>query len=308
MDRFSTVHVLVAAWLLVGLAVVPGAVTANHDHEYTDFETTPDDRSPGADGVDYRFAVEVTDEFEGYERIESPEQIIFAVDGANLEPCSGGGEAFADLPHSLYVEGPDGDRTSLNVDAVVWDGEAALVGLGDGDQPAIGVGDTLVFELGGCVVNPAESGWYRGLVNAEGETPSGETANITAFSHYFGVCEGCASDEDARAELGPPPSGPVATATPTPTATPTLTATPTPTPTATATPTPTPTATPAPSPTPTATATSTPTPTAVSTGDAGGGTATSGTGATPSVSDGAGFAPLSALVALAVAGLYRRRR
>jgi len=292
----------VVACLLVGVAVGPAAVAASHDHEYTDFETTPGDRTPGADGVDYRLAVEVTGAFDGHESVEQPEQVLFAVNGTDLEPCAEGGEPFAELPHSLYVERADGGRAPLAVDGVVWDDDAALFGLSNGDQPAIGVGDTLVLELEGCVDGPDDRGWYRALVNAEGEAPDGETTRIDAFSHYFGVCEGCESDGDAREELGTPPSEPDATLTPTAT----LTATPTPTATPTAAPTPTatPTATRTAAPTPTATRSPSPTDPAVGTTEG----SPAETGTTPSVGDGAGFPPLAALVALVVASALRRRR
>ena len=292
----------VVACLLVGVAAGPAAVAASHDHGYTDFETTPGDRTPGADGVDYRLAVEVTDEFDGHESVEQPERVLFAVDGTALEPCAEGGEPFAEFPHSLYVERADGSRAPLVVDGVVWDDDAALFGLSDDDQPAIGVGDTLVLELEGCVDGPDDRGWYRALVNAEGEAPDGETTRIDAFSHYFGVCEGCESDGDAREELGAPPSESDATPTPTtaPTASPTPTTMPTAIPTSTATPTATRTATPP----PTATRSPSPTDPAVGATER----SATETGTTPSVGDGAGFAPLAALVALVVASALRRRR
>lgn len=309
-----TLALVAVVCVLVSVATAAGSVTAGHDHEYTDFDTTPKDRSPGAESVDYRISVTVTDEFEGHDRIENPDQILFAVNDTNLEPCSEDGRPFADLPHSLYVEGPDGDRSTLSVGAVVWDDEAALVGLSDEDQPAIAVGDTLVFELDGCVTNPANPNWYQGLVNAEGEGPDGETANITAFSHYFGICEDCASDQDAREELGPPPSAPdpTPTATPTATATATPTATETPTPTATETPT----ATAPPTATATRVATATPSPmstattagTESATGTAGGDTGEPPAEPTPSVGDAPGLGPPAGLVSLALASaLYRRR-
>ena len=282
----------VVVCLLVGVAAGSGGAAASHDHEYTDFETTPGDRTPGADGVDYRLAVEVTDEFDGHESVEQPERVLFAVNGTALEPCAEDGEPFAELPHSLYVERADGGRAPLAVDGVVWDDDAALFGLSDGDQPAIGVGDTLVLELEGCVASPDDRGWYRALVNAEGDALDGESTSLDAFSHYFGLCDGCASDDDTREQLGTPPSEPDATPTPTPIPT----ATPTPTPTAI----PTPTATRSPS--PTATATPKPTGTTV------GAEERSPSGTTPSVGDGPGFAPLAALFALVVASALRRRR
>jgi MYXO-CTERM domain-containing protein len=296
------------ACLLVCLAAVTGGVAASHDHAYADFETTPGDRTPDADAVTYRLNVAVTDAFEGHETMATPEQVLVAVDSAAIQPCRGGGESFGDLPHALYVRGPDGDRSPLQVDGVAWDQEAALFVLSDGDQPAIEVGDSLVLALEGCVRNPHAEGWYRALVDATGEAPDGETVNVTAYSHYFGICSGCATDEDARAELGTPPSEPDVTPTPTATATPTPTAT-----TPTATPSTTPTAT-----TPTATPSTTPTGSPTATGSAGSATATrtdpdggradADRSSTPSIEDGAGPPPVAAVGALAIAWALLRRR
>ncbi len=285
--------------LLVGAVAVAGVAAASHDHGYTDFETTPGDRTPGAGAVDYRLAVEVTDEFDGHESLERPERILFAVEGTDLEPCAEGRTAFADLPHSLYVDRPETGRASLDVEGVAWDGDAALFGLSDGEQPAVETGDTLVLELDGCVAGPDTRGWYRSLVDVEGETPDGESASIDAFSHYFGVCEGCGSRADAGDALGPPPSEPDPTPNSTTTPTSASTTTPTPTPTA-----------PTPTVTPTVTSTLTPTVAPTSTPatppDGAAERPSPETGPTPSVGDGAGFSALAALAALVVA-LARHR-
>jgi len=117
---------------------------------------------------------------------------------------------------------------------------------------------------GPCYGMPEEPGWYQIEGFTNGTSFSGSEARIETISHYFYICV-CDSEEEAREQLGPPPSEDgstdssteqTATATETATATPgdtgsteetaTATGTATPTPTETATATPTETVTPTP--------------------------------------------------------------
>jgi len=58
---------------------------------------------------------------------------------------------------------------------------------------------------GPCYGMPEEPGWYQidGFVN--GTSFSGSEARIETISHYFYICE-CSSEQEAREQLGPPPS------------------------------------------------------------------------------------------------------
>lgn len=171
--------------------------------------------------------------------------------------------------------------------------------------------DEIVAAQDSCYYMPEDPGWYQINGKLNGTNADGDFVRLTMPSHYFYICR-CANEEEARDELGPPPSEREATPTPTPTPGP---GTPTPTPTATPTPTPTPTATP--------TGTATPTPTAANTG--GGGATTTPTPATgdgatatptrergdlvtPTVGSGPGFGPTAAVMALIVGALLALRR
>jgi len=124
-----------------------------------------------------------------------------------------------------------------------------------GSPPTFNEGDQLVGKTTSCIDTPRAPGWYQVR-----STIASKNGNFEARSHYFYVCD-CANEQEARQQLGPPPSEP----TPTSTTSPTPTATPTPTPEPTPTRTPPAEGTPFPSPTPTATTTPTPEPTPTST-------------------------------------------
>jgi hypothetical protein len=202
-----------------------------------------------------------------------------------------------------------------------------------GSPPKFNEGDEFVNYVTGCIDTPEEPGWYQ-LTS----TIAGTEDQVTVNSHYFYICD-CASEQEAREQLGPPPSEPTPTPTPTATSTPTATPTPTPEPTPTRTPpddgtpfpSPTPTATPSPTPepTPTPTATTTATATAAAGGSDDGESASAGSESaatatptpttagnwsdvvrrSPTAADGPGFGALGALLgALLAGGLLAVRR
>jgi PGF-CTERM protein len=201
-----------------------------------------------------------------------------------------------------------------------------------GSPPTFNEGDEFVNYVTGCIDTPDEPGWYQ-LTS----TIAGTDDQAKVKSHYFYICD-CASEQEAREQLGPPPSEPTPTPTATPTPTPTATPTPTPEPTPTRTPpddgtpfpSPTPTATATPSPTPGATPESTPTPAPTATVAADEGsdadeneaasvatpspTATEGGNwsdvvrRSPTAAEGPGFGAGMAVAATLVAGLLARRR
>lgn len=187
-----------------------------------------------------------------------------------------------------------------------------------GDTINLYTPDATVAVLGDCVKNTGEPGWYQftGFVN--GTTYEGNYEEVKLTSHYFWIGD-FENEEEARAELGPPPStddGSASTPTPTPTATATETAdsgddsTSESTPTATQ--------------TPTATATpdsgdgddggssdaaETETPGSNDTDDEqAGGNDGSDANTTPTPGDGPGFGAVAALVGLLAAGLLAVRR
>lgn len=215
--RRQLIVFLFVCWLL-SMALFVGGAVASHDDESTNFTVVPADRQHGETDVGYTLEIAVTDTFGGHEAIAEPERAIFALEETQLDACEAESGGFEELDHSLYVVDSEADDTTqqaLTVEGAVWDGTAVLFVFGD-DQPAIAVGKTLVLELDSCVQSPDEPGWYRGLIDIEGTAPDGEaTAELQAFSHDFGICDGCTTDDDAREVLGSPPSEPASTPTPT---------------------------------------------------------------------------------------------
>jgi hypothetical protein len=204
----------------------------------------------------------VTEKFDDSPALAYPDRIVFQIEGANLNNC----EPFG-LEQENYRLGVNKSTQSghefqaYEVQDATWDGSAVEFQFDTEDQPNYGLDDKLELELQGCVSNADSEGWYQSAVLVDGKSRTNRNVSFTDQSHYFGLCEGCESDDDARQELGPAPSEPTPTPEPTPTATPEPTATATPQPTAapTATPEQTPTATPQPTPTTTATVTAEPT-------------------------------------------------
>jgi len=255
-------HETTLALLLVvvcSLWLLPAGVGANHGGSPTDFTTTPSDRTPGASGTTYVLSAELTDTVDRSPTIEYPEEVVFQIADANLNECEG------DITGDNYRLGVNQSTESgyqfqaYEVQSATWDGSAVQFRFDTEDQPEYGQDDKLELELEGCVGNADSEGWYQSAVRVEGKSPTGRNISFTDQSHYFGLCEGCESDDDARQELGPAPSDPTPTPEPTPTATSEPTDTPTPEPTAAPTTTPEPTATATAQPTateqPTATAT-----------------------------------------------------
>jgi len=172
---------------------------------------------------------------------------VFGIDRGNDDPGT-------ETDESLFASIKS---TKVNEDVF----EADFYDEGDfgGNPPTFYEGDELVGKTTGCIDTPDEPGWYQ-----VSSTIASKDGNFEARSHYFYICD-CSDEQEAREQLGPPPSED----TPTPTATATATAEPTPTPEPTPTRTPPEDGTPFPSPTPTAT----PTATAESTASSGSATA-----------------------------------
>jgi PGF-CTERM protein len=178
---------------------------------------------------------------------------VFGIDRGNDDPGT-------ETDESLFASIKS---TKVNEDVF----EADFYDEGDfgGNPPTFYEGDELVGKTTGCIDTPDEPGWYQ-----VSSTIASKDGNFEARSHYFYICD-CSNEQEAREQLGPPPSEdtptPTATAESTPTATETAESTPTPEPTPTRTPPED--GTPFPSPTPTAT----PTATAESTASSGSATA-----------------------------------
>lgn len=305
-----TILALLFAFAL-SAALFAGVGVSSHGGDPTDFTVTPDNRDPNATDVRYELTAKLTDSFDDSAPHVEPEHIIFEVQGATIDGCAPSG-VFDSGSFALRVNhsGPGGyNRSTLTLANQTWEGNAVEFYMDpNDDQHVIHQDDKLELVLQGCAVNPSTADWYQAFVQVDGDTRQGREVGFVDSSHYFGICEGCESDEDAESELGRPPS---ATPTPTPEPTPEP-STPQPTPTDT------PAGTPFPStPEPTSTDSPTPEPTASATPTSNGGNGGNGGGgggpSLPSIDlEGLGVSPLVvvgvvAIVSIAIAGLGVRK-
>lgn len=328
MKRTAVVVCVVA---LIGLSVTPGVVPADAEPSgnYTlEFPHTSD-HYPGDENPEnasmYHFASVGQDlaEAEG-----APEgfEVIHYVGIRNPEfdfsACNSDNTAVFGLDRGNNNSGTKTDEDLLEHRKDTKFGERELVvefftedDFG-GDAIDVRPEDAIVAVLGAgsssgpCYTMPEEPGWYRLHGWANGTTPDGEFVEVDLYSNYQYICM-CDNEAAAREELGPPPSEDGATPTPGDgTETPTGTSTPdnsTETPTATATVTPSEPAT-------STDGDATRTPAAGDTaetpttgGDDGGeGDESAVDGGTPTVGEGAGFGPVVALAAVAIAVALRR--
>lgn len=285
--------------LLVGCltaCVLAAPAAAGHGHDEVDVAVDPGSHDTGTEDVSYDLEAEWTaDTIDRAPRIDHPERIVVRFPETDNTDC----EAFGfEENYRLGVNRSTDDGyefSEYDPDDPVWDEteDAVVFPFSDEDQPDYGSGDVLELRLDGCVVNPDEDDWYAAAIQVEGKSPTGRNVSFAEHSHYYGVCDGCESEADAREAMGAPPSESGETPTPTPTVTPTPTPTETPTSDATTT------ATPTPSPTPTPTPTETPTRTPAATETAAGDDA-DGTGREPVEAEVFGMDPLVVVGAVAV--------
>jgi len=249
----------VLALLAVGLAVAPFAAPAAASHGYDTANVTvdPGTHDAGAQEVSYELEAVLEAKADNAPDIRA-ERVAVQLGGTTIDGCEAGTLATENFELGVnHTNGSDPQFDEYAVDSVGWDGNAVEFVMDENrEQPNYGLEDTLILRLDSCVTNGDDGDWYLGALQVEGKSATDRNVNFSEASHYYGLCDGCESDEEAREELGNPPSEPEQTPTPTPTET----ATPTPTETATPTATPTATDTPGgdtPEPTPTATPTTT---------------------------------------------------
>lgn len=306
--RTAAALTLLALVAALAVALLASPAVASHGEEQADFTVHPGSHDTGAEDVSYELDVELTDTVDRSPTFAYPDRIAFVVQGATLDGC-GSDDFWSGTNYELGVNRStaDGyDYQSYTVGDVGWDGNVVVFTFDDSDnddQPNYGQGDVLELDLDACVTNPDEDDWYLAGVNVTGGSRTDRTVTFdrTVPSHYFGICDGCESDADARESMGNPPSEP----TPTPTAT----ATPSPTPIPTATPTDAVDPTPRPNPTDSPEPTETPTDTPTETDGAGDGEPTTSDAADAEV---LGMNPLAvvgivAVVSLGLAALGARR-
>jgi cell division septation protein DedD len=299
---------LLAGCLAVVLAVgaLPDPAGASHGEQQANITVDPGTHDTGAQEVSYRVDAELTDDVDGYPIFGSPDRIVLWIEGGTLSGCEPGPLGSANYEIGVNRSTPNGDEYhTYTVAGATWGNhsvEFTFDDQDDDDQPNYGQGDSLEIRLDSCVENAGEDDWYLAAVNVTGESRRGKPMSFgrPVPSHYYGICDGCESDADARDAMGNPPTEPTPTPTPTPTATSTPTPTPNPYPTA--------------GPTDTETETPTPTPTETSTPTATNGTeGTDGPAGRPPVdAEFLGMDPLAvvavvAVVSIALAALGARR-
>ncbi|QLD87338.1 PGF-CTERM sorting domain-containing protein [Natronomonas halophila] len=305
---FAALLVVAAAAGAAPLFAEPA--TASHEPEASNFTVEPMNRSPGATDVKYGLTVVA----QAGTDLQTLEKVTAVYEEGSWAQCgSSDGETLGIDRGSTY-DGYETDesvknnikRFSAGEDSfeLVFNGESdfgASTNFNDGDE---------FVSVANCLDNPDEPGWYQIKGTTTGVTADGERVTFGSESHYFWIGD-FENEQEARAELGPPPSEPQATATPTPEPTaepssgdgsdtesegePAGTNEVTSTPTATATATPTPATAPE---TPTAEPTATPTPPQWE----------GQVVQSPTPGDGPGFGPAVAVLSLLATALLVRRR
>lgn len=322
---FVAAGVLVVAVAACGLA---GVAAAGHGSpaNFTVYPQDNEDRSTSATESTYVMSSAGADAFES-DGLEIVDYYWIQGDQASFADCNPDDAAVVGIDR-----GNNNTGTQTDVDLLkhmksnrIGDNRITLELFDEGDFAGDTINlnppDATIAVLADCIKNTGPPGWYQftGFVN--GTTYSGDYEEIYLESHYFWVGD-FESEEQAREELGPPPSERNGE-TPTPES-----ADDTPTPT----PTPEPdgdTPTPTPEPvddTPTPTPTPEPDDSGGGSDDSGGGDADADGGGnngdggsdtgnsddaaavTPTPGSGPGFGPLVALVGLLSAGAVLLRR
>lgn len=210
-----------AVALLTG-AVGPGhggVAAASHGPEEANYTVVPmSDRSPGADNVRYGQRVVATAGID----LKTLEQTTATYEEGSWSSCGpSDGETFGidrgntmsgyQVDESLQsnVKSFSAGEDLFKVDYYGQDDFGSSTYLNQGDE---------FISVATCIDNPDEPGWYQISGTTSGVSESGERVTFGSESHYFWICN-CENQDEAREQLGPPPSEPQST--PTPTATPT---------------------------------------------------------------------------------------
>jgi PGF-CTERM protein len=206
--------VLVVA--VIGLAsLFAGPAAASHGPDAANYTVEPMDRTPGATNVKYGQTV-VGQAGTDLETLEKTTAVYEEGSWANCGTDDG--ETLGIDRGSTY-DGYETDESLKNnikrfsagedVFELEFNGEndfGASTHLDDGDE---------FVSVATCLTNPDEPGWYRIKGTTTGVTADGERVTFGSESHYFWIGN-FENEEEARAELGPPPSEPQSTPTPTP--------------------------------------------------------------------------------------------
>lgn len=199
-----TPPLLLVVSLLVAAASLSAPVAADHGSK-SNYTVYPHDRQPGISDasyeqhatapttIDYLDYIGATWKEGGFADCGATNSEVFGIDRGNDDP---GRETDHDLTQHVeeftvtedefradFYEKDDAVGTSTNLDA----------------------GDEFVGFTKNCFDNPDEPGWYQIRSSIGGTAPNGSYVEQTDVSHYFAICD-CRDEQEARDQLGPPPS------------------------------------------------------------------------------------------------------
>lgn len=196
-------------------AVLGGTAAASHGPDAANYTVEPMDRTPGATNVKYGQIV-VAQAGVDLETLEKTTAVYEEGSWANCGPDDG--EVFG-IDRGNTHDGYEIDESLENnvkrfsagedVFEVEFNGENDL-----GASTHFYDGDAFV-SVAQCIDNPDEPGWYQITGTTTGVTKDGERVTFGGESHYFWIGD-FENEQEAREELGPPPSEPQETPTPTP--------------------------------------------------------------------------------------------
>jgi PGF-CTERM protein len=208
---------LVVSTAIGAVALFGGTAAASHGPDDANFTVEPMDRSPGATDVKYGQIVVA----HGGTDLETLEKTTAVYEAGSWENCGTDDGEVLGIDRGNTHQGYETDESLKNNVKRFSAGEDVfeLEFNGEDDFGAsthFNDGDAFV-SVAQCIDNPDEAGWYQITGSTTGVTPNGERVTFSSESHYFWIGD-FENEEEARAELGPPPSEPQETPTPTPTA------------------------------------------------------------------------------------------
>jgi PGF-CTERM protein len=231
--RFSVaVALLFVAILVAGFASV-GAASHGSPANFTVYPQDNADRSPDATEATYVMSSAGADAFEAEQGLEVVDYYWLESSQADFSACEpdnarvfgidrGNNNTGTQVDESLlqHMKSYNVGRSRITLDLF---GEDDL----GGETINLYAPDATVAVLGDCVENTGEAGWYQFTGYVNGTTYAGNYEEVLLTSHYFWIGD-FENEQEAREELGPPPSqeGSTSESTPTPTSTATVTETP----------------------------------------------------------------------------------
>jgi len=210
----NRLHVVIAlVVLLAGAAQFAGVAAAGHGSpaNFTVYPQDTADRSPGITDATYVMSSAGADAFDSDRGLKYVDFYWLESDQARFTDCD---------PDSARVFGIDrgnnNSGTQTDVDLLehmknydVGDSRITLELYDEsdfgGDPVNLNAPDATIAVLGDCIENTGDPGWYRFTGYVNGTTYDDGYEEVYLDSHYFWIGD-FENEEEAREELGPPPS------------------------------------------------------------------------------------------------------